>query len=79
MKGLALAVVGLWTILQTTYGPLATKLGLIAGLTSSSDSSANTGGGAGSHSSDGSQAGGVQPPPTSSVPGIPAPAQKGIH
>jgi hypothetical protein len=31
MKGLALAVVGLWVILQTTYGPLATKLGLISG------------------------------------------------
>lgn len=34
MKGLALATVGLWVILQTTYGPLATKLGLIAGVSS---------------------------------------------
>lgn len=30
MTGLALAVVGLWVITQTTYGPLAVKLGLIA-------------------------------------------------
>lgn len=29
-RGLALAVVGLWVILQTTKGPLAEKLGLIA-------------------------------------------------
>jgi hypothetical protein len=33
VSGLALAIVGLWVITQTTYGPLATKLGL---LTSSS-------------------------------------------
>lgn len=35
MKGLALATIGLWVILQTTYGPLATKLGLITGGSSS--------------------------------------------
>jgi hypothetical protein len=29
-RGLALFVVGLWAILQTTKGPLAEKLGLIA-------------------------------------------------
>lgn len=28
MKGLALVVVGLWIVLQTTHGPLASKLGL---------------------------------------------------
>jgi hypothetical protein len=33
VKGLALAVVGLWVVLQTTYGPLATKLGLITSST----------------------------------------------
>lgn len=28
MKGLAIAVIGLWVIFQTTKGPLAEKLGL---------------------------------------------------
>lgn len=28
MKGAALLLVGLWVILQTTFGPLAKKLGL---------------------------------------------------
>ena len=36
VKGLALATVGLWVILQTTYGPLATKIGLITSSTPSS-------------------------------------------
>lgn len=28
MKGAALVLVGLWVVLQTAFGPLATKLGL---------------------------------------------------
>lgn len=30
MKGAALVVIGLWVILQTTYGPLASKLNFSA-------------------------------------------------
>jgi hypothetical protein len=30
VKGLALATIGLWVILQTTFGPLATKIGLLS-------------------------------------------------
>ena len=53
---LALAIVGLWVILQSTYGPLATKLGLIAGAASSSSSSS-------------SNSGGTPPPQGPSTPG----------
>ena len=45
MKGLALATVGLWVILQTTYGPLASKLGLIAGVTDAGSSTPTAPGG----------------------------------
>jgi hypothetical protein len=38
VKGLALATIGLWVVLQTTYGPLATKVGLITGASSSTPS-----------------------------------------
>jgi len=36
MSGLALGVIGLWVILQTTYGPLATKIGLLTSSTAGS-------------------------------------------
>jgi hypothetical protein len=28
MKGAALVIIGVWVVLQTTFGPLAKKLGL---------------------------------------------------
>jgi hypothetical protein len=35
-RGLSLAIVGLWVVLQTTKGPLAEKLGLLASKAASS-------------------------------------------
>lgn len=39
MKGLALLTIGLWIVLQSTYGPLATKLGLITSSSASPNES----------------------------------------
>ena len=44
MGGAALMVIGLWVILQTTKGPLAEKLGLVAGSAPTSSSSSPTSG-----------------------------------
>lgn len=42
MKGAALIVLGMWVVLQTAKGPLATVLGLVQG--SSKSSSGQSGG-----------------------------------
>jgi hypothetical protein len=67
MKTLAAVTVGLWVILQSTYGPLATKLGLISGVTSSA--TAGPGPTASQGNPSGVSAWQATPPPAGAPPG----------